>query len=436
MQFDISRTDACTVRLAGHDISFATHSTPVRRTTFETGEATYDCHVCGVERQRKPLGEAGMRAMRSMRGRVMALAAFGGGCAYAGAAYARSELPCALAEPTPEHDKTAWSRGSACLGPHFITDAAEACAPAVVNLTVSMTAFGGALVGRSSGSGFILDKDGLILTNLHVVAEAIGRRKNGGVTVALQDGRTFEGRVLSYDSASDLAVVKVDTKSPLPTLKLGNSRTLRVGEWVVALGSPLHLQNSVTAGIVSCVERKGTEIGLQGSTRMDYIQTDAAINQGNSGGPLVNLSGEVIGINNMKALAADGVSFAIPIDTAKRVVNQLLTKGRVSRPYIGMKMLELNEGIASQLMDRDPTFPPVSAGILVPQVLPGSPAERGGLRAGDIIVEFDGQKVTSIRQILDILGDEAGKTYEVKVVRAKGQSVSLKIQSEEASPSM
>lgn len=377
-----------------------------------------------------------MRAFRSFRARALAIATFGGGCAYAGTCISSKDPSFSSFETLPAFGSAAWSSPSACLGPRFITDAAESCAPAVVNLTVSMTAFGGALVGRSSGSGFILDKDGIILTNLHVVAEAVGRRKNGGVTVALQDGRTFEGRVLSYDSASDLAVVKVNCKTPLPTVKLGTSRTLRVGEWVVALGSPLHLQNSVTAGIVSCVERKGSEIGLQGSTRMDYIQTDAAINQGNSGGPLVNLNGEVIGINNMKALAADGVSFAIPVDTAKKVVHQLLTKGRVSRPYIGMKMLELNDGIISQLKERDPSFPSIVKGILIPQVVPGSPADRGGLRSGDVIVEFDGHEVSTIREILDSLGEEAGKTLQVKVVRPENKKVSLMIRTEEASPSM
>ncbi|EFN59628.1 hypothetical protein CHLNCDRAFT_18457, partial [Chlorella variabilis] len=165
----------------------------------------------------------------------------------------------------------------------------------------------------------------------------------------------------------------------------GRSANLRVGEWVVALGSPLHLQNSVTAGIVSCVDRKAVELGLAGA-RTDYIQTDAAINKGNSGGPLVNLYGEVVGISAMKAVAADGVSFAIPVDTAVDVMRQLKDHGRVIRPYVGIKMLQLNRHSAAQFRKRDPSFPSVEAGILVPGVHPGSPAERAGLRSGDCII--------------------------------------------------
>ncbi|KFM24620.1 Putative protease Do-like 14 [Auxenochlorella protothecoides] len=251
--------------------------------------------------------------------------------------------------------------GPPCLSPHFIADAAAKAAPGVVNIVV---------VGRgpfpvgSSGSGFLCDPDGTILTNAH-------------------DGRVFEGRVVSSDAVSDLAVVRVEAGAPLPCVRLGSASRLRVGEWVVALGSPLHLQNSVTAGIVSCVDRRAAELGLAGA-RTDYIQTDAAINRGNSGGPLLNLAGEVVGISCMKALAADGVSFAIPVDTAIDVMRQLAAHGRVIRPHVGIKMLELTRHSAARFRERDPGFPDVTAGILVPAVTPGSPADRAGLRQGDL----------------------------------------------------
>lgn len=217
---------------------------------------------------------------------------------------------------------------------------------------------------------------------------------------------------------SDLALVKIDCDEPLPTVRLGQSSQLRVGEWVVALGSPYHLKNSVTAGIISCVDRKARDLGLAQSAGIDYIQTDAAINQGNSGGPLVNLAGEVIGVNNMKVLSADGVSFAIPVDTAKEVLTQLALQGRVLRPYLGIKMLQINPRIASQLQKLTPTFPDVTHGILVPEVTKGSPAERGGVKPGDVIVGFEGSdgEVTTGR-LIEMLGRYIGSSMKLRVLR-------------------
>jgi HtrA serine peptidase 2 len=251
--------------------------------------------------------------------------------------------------------------------------------------------------------------------------------------VTLQDGRNFEGEVVSFDSLSDLAVIKVNSSRPLPVVKLGTSKDLRPGEWVVALGSPLHLQNTVTAGIISCVDRKSAEIGLEG-VGTGYIQTDAAINQGNSGGPLLNLDGEVIGINTMKALAADGVSFAIPIDSAIKIVDQLKKRRHVIRPWLGMKMWELTEPRILQLKERRPGFPNVTAGILVSQVIPGSPASRAGVHNDDVIIEFNGVPVTNINQIVEALGDKVGTSFKMLVKRKDDEQVVLYVTAEEASP--
>eukprot|EP00246_Nothoceros_aenigmaticus_P012757 TRINITY_DN4095_c0_g1_i1.p1 TRINITY_DN4095_c0_g1~~TRINITY_DN4095_c0_g1_i1.p1 ORF type:complete len:253 (-),score=37.01 TRINITY_DN4095_c0_g1_i1:467-1225(-) len=252
----------------------------------------------------------------------------------------------------------------------------------------------------------------------------------------MQDGRSFEGKVKSYDTIADIAVIKIQSKTPLPTVELGSSRILRPGEWVVALGSPLHLPNTVTAGIISYVDRKSSELGFRGAARTDYIQTDAAINQGNSGGPLVNLDGEVIGINNMKAVAADGVSFAIPIDTVMKVVEQLEKHGRVIRPWLGLKLLNLTGPIVEQLKEKNPDFPNVSEGVLVPQVLPGSPGNRAGFRSGDVIVRFGGHAVRNVTEIVDILSDKVGVSFDVVVVRVRDNQVTLQVMPEEASSNL
>jgi len=299
---------------------------------------------------------------------------------------------------------------------------------------------------QSGGSGFIIDKDGTIVTNAHVVEAGAHplrgggmggrrrRRKEGSLTVTLQDGRSFPAKVVNTDPLSDLAIVKLECgkEESFPTVKLGDSRKIRIGEWVVALGSPLLLKNTVTCGIISCIERKRSELGIPGS-RTDYIQTDAAINVGNSGGPLVNLRGEVIGINSIKALSADGVSFAIPIETAKFVIHQILTTGRVVRPYIGIKMMDLSQDAAEILQRENPSFPRgLEAGVYVPQVVPGSPAEEAGFRAGDVIVTFGGAEVTRAEQIIELLGSQVGKRHQVVVVRDHGEKKVLYVTSEEA----
>ncbi|KAG0586237.1 hypothetical protein KC19_2G074400 [Ceratodon purpureus] len=338
---------------------------------------------------------------------------------------ARATKDASAASPSPSNQGGYLSRFA-------IADAAARAAPAVVNVKVSIGRRN-SIFGETAGSGFLIQSDGTILTNAHVVANERRGLYKGSLVVTLQDGRNFEGEVISFDSLSDLAVIKVNSSRPLPVVKLGTSKDLRPGEWVVALGSPLHLQNTVTAGIISCVDRKSSEIGLEG-VGTGYIQTDAAINQGNSGGPLLNLDGEVIGINTMKALAADGVSFAIPIDSAIKIVDQLKNRRHVVRPWLGMKMWELTEPRILQLKERRPGFPNVTSGVLVSQVIPGSPAFRAGVHSDDVIVEFDGVPVTTINQIVEALGDKVGISFKMVVKRRNDEQLVLYVTAEEASP--
>lgn len=270
---------------------------------------------------------------------------------------------------------------------NFVADAAEVVAPAVVNIMTSVETF--MVSGASSGSGFIISTDGFIVTNAHVVSQS----SDGSVVVTMWDGRKVKGFVHSLDEKSDLALIKIPEPSggeKLPVARLGTSSSLRVGEFVVALGSPLQLQNTVTFGIVSAVARHATELGIAKS-RNEYIQTDAAINVGNSGGPLVNLDGLVIGVNTMK-VNATGISFAIPVDTVAQVVKQLKTYRRVVRPYIGMKLanvmvVEDNRGGAggsgggSSKSVRGSVMPHTGAiKVLVLEVDRGSPAAVAGLQ--------------------------------------------------------
>ncbi|GAB4855573.1 Putative protease Do-like 14 [Ancistrocladus abbreviatus] len=325
---------------------------------------------------------------------------------------------------------------SHCLGRDSIANAAAKVGPAVVNISVPQ-GFHGLTVGRSIASGTIIDSDGTILTCAHAVVDFQGIRvsSKGKVEVTLQDGRTFEGTVLNADLHSDIAIVKIKSKLPLPTAKLGSSSKLRPGDWVIAVGCPLSLQNTITAGIVSCVDRKSSDLGL-GGMRREYLQTDCAINAGNSGGPLVNIDGEIVGINIMKVLAADGVSFAVPIDSVFKIIEHFKKNGRVVRPWLGLKMIDLNEMIIAQLKERDPTFPNVDRGVLVPMVTPGSPADRAGFHPGDVVIEFDGKPVASIKEIIDIMSDKVGMPLKVVVKRANDVVVTLTVTPEEANPDM
>ncbi|KAJ8602473.1 hypothetical protein CTAYLR_001199 [Chrysophaeum taylorii] len=305
------------------------------------------------------------------------------------------------------------SKQEAYLGRNFVANAASLALPAVVNITsqVQHHTFLGVQQAMSAGSGFIVSEDGLVVTNAHVVSHG------NNIKVNLNDGRQTRGKLLAMDRSSDVALVKIENARDLPVAKIGSSSHLRPGDFVVALGSPLNLSNSVTCGIVSAVARHGSEIGIV-QQRAEYIQTDAAINVGNSGGPLVDLDGKVIGINTMKAQRADGISFAIPIDTAWQVVRQLLKHGRVARPYVGFKMVAVRDarGVLGGEPDEDR--------IVVAQIMPGSPADRAGVRAGDVILEFDGAPVRAVPDILARIGFEAQQKIRVKIFRPASSAFS------------
>ncbi len=272
----------------------------------------------------------------------------------------------------------------------------------------------GSMPMRGEGSGFIVGSDGIILTNAHVVANA------GKVTVKLKDRREFEAKVLGQDEASDVAVVKIDAKD-LPTVHLGQPGAVKVGEWVVAIGAPFGFDNSVTAGIVSALGRN-----LPDDSYVPFIQTDVAVNPGNSGGPLFNLNGEVIGINSQIYSSSggyEGISFAIPIDVAMNVSRQLQASGHVTRGRLGVGIQDVDQALA-QSFGLD-----VPRGALVSNVESGGPAEAAGLKAGDVILAFGDQQIESAGQLPSIVAAVApGKEVELKVWRDRStREISVKV---------
>jgi serine protease Do len=248
-------------------------------------------------------------------------------------------------------------------------------------------------VERGSGSGFIINSSGQILTNSHVVDGA------DLVTVTLKDGRTFKGKVLGEDAVTDVAVIQIDAKN-LPTLALGQSDNLQPGEAVIAIGNPLGLNNTVTSGIISATDRSSSDIGAS-DKRVDYIQTDAAINPGNSGGPLLNSRGEVIGMNTAIIQGAQGLGFAIPINTAQKIAEELIAKGRVDHPYLGIQMVTLTPEVKERITARfgDRINLSANEGILLVRIVPNSPAAIAGLRSGDVIKSINNQPVLKVEEV-------------------------------------
>lgn len=279
---------------------------------------------------------------------------------------------------------------------------------------------------RGLGSGFIIDKSGLVLTNAHVVDKA------DKVTVRLKDGRTFEGKVQGIDEVTDLAVVKINAGNDLPVAPLGSSSNVQVGDWAIAVGNPLGFDNTVTLGIISTLKRSSAQVGIN-DKRLDFIQTDAAINPGNSGGPLLNGQGEVIGINTAIRPDAMGIGFAIPIDKAKAIAAQLQRDGKVAHPYLGVQMLTLTPDLAKE-NNTDPNSPiqiPEINGVFVMRVVPNSPAASAGIRRGDVILQVDGKAITSAEQLQNFVEDSRlGQVLQVKVQRGN-QTQQLSIRTAE-----
>ncbi|MEM6352051.1 MAG: HhoA/HhoB/HtrA family serine endopeptidase [Cyanobacteria bacterium P01_D01_bin.14] len=323
---------------------------------------------------------------------------------------------------------------------NFVTDVVNEVGPAVVRINASRTVsrqipeafndpfFGGRFdnlpqerTERGVGSGFIISEDGRIITNAHVVDGA------DRVQVTLKDGRTLEGEVMGSDPVTDVAVIKVN-ESNLPTVQLSNSDQIQPGEWAIAIGNPLGLDNTVTAGIISGVGRSSSQVGVP-DKRVEFIQTDTAINPGNSGGPLLNAQGEVIGVNTAIIRGAQGLGFAIPINTAERIATELAETGTVQHPYLGIQMVTLSPETKADINSNPNSNLTVEAeeGVLIARVVPNSPAARSGLRAGDVIVEIEGEAVTESLKVQQLVaGGRVGEPLQMQVLR-NGQNETLSV---------
>ncbi|MBN2135118.1 MAG: Do family serine endopeptidase [Acidobacteria bacterium] len=272
---------------------------------------------------------------------------------------------------------------------------------------------------RGFGSGFVISKDGYILTNYHVVSN-LRSEVADDIRIKLYDGDIYKATVVGTDSLFDVALIKIDTKRELPFLKLGDSDAMEVGEWVMAIGNPSLLDHTVTVGVVSAQGRQ-----LSGAVYRKFIQTDAAINQGNSGGPLLNLKGEAIGINAMIIAGTEGIGFAIPINQIKEIIPQLKSKGYVQRGYIGILPEEITLDLKKSLsLSTD-------KGIFVQSVTRGGAAEKAGIEDGDLIVSFDGKDIESLEDLYKIVGNSApGKETNIVIIR-NGKKQTIKITPDE-----
>jgi serine protease Do len=254
---------------------------------------------------------------------------------------------------------------------------------------------------RSLGSGFIFDKDGHIVTNNHVVAEA------DNIKVILKNGKEFDAQVKGRDPNTDLALIKIEPTNDLPVLELGDSDALKVGEWILAIGNPFGLEHTVTAGIISA---KGRVIGS--GPYDDFIQTDASINPGNSGGPLITMDGKVVGINTAIVAGGQGIGFAIPVNLARGVIDQLKTSGQVTRGWLGVGIQDLTPELKEYYGLKE------GKGVLVTQVFPGDPADQAGLKAGDVILKVNGKEVDTSRELSRVIAEApVGQKVAVSVLR-------------------
>ncbi|WP_377476882.1 MAG: HhoA/HhoB/HtrA family serine endopeptidase [Microcoleus anatoxicus] len=347
----------------------------------------------------------------------------------------RQQIPPYASAPVPSDRQP--DRGNS----NFIAEAAQKVGPAVVRIDASSKVvnqvpeafknplfrrfFGDNLpvpeekIKRGTGSGFILTSDGRIVTNAHVVSGS------ETVKVTLKDGREFEGRVQGVDLLTDVAVVKINA-SDLPLVALGRSDNIVPGQWAIAIGNPLGLDNTVTVGIISATGRSSSQVGIP-DKRVRFIQTDAAINPGNSGGPLLNDQGEVIGINTAIRADAQGLGFAIPIETAKRVSDQLFAKGKAEHPYLGIQMVSLTPATQAEVNKQLNAKISLDKGVAVTRIVENSPAQKAGLRPGDVIAKIDGIAVDNPGDVQERVENTAvGKELEMEINR-QGQTQKVKV---------
>ena len=314
---------------------------------------------------------------------------------------------------TPEPARAAPTPATTVAEPVPVADAAEKVRPAVAFIAVRQVGAGlfpQPLPQSGVGSGVIFDEAGHIITNNHVVEDA------RDIRVTLPDGRTFPAKLIGTDRRTDLAVIKIEGAN-LPAARLGDSDKLRIGEWVVAIGNALGLEGgpTVTAGVVGALNRSITE--PNGEYLENLIQTDAAINPGNSGGPLINLSGDVVGINTAIASEAQGIGFAISISAARPIVGDLVSYGRVIRPFLGIQSQAVTPAVATRY-DLS-----VKEGLLILAVERGTPASRAGLLQGDVISAIDGERVGNMRDLRAILDKhKPGDTVQLTIIRTGRQS--------------
>ena len=326
---------------------------------------------------------------------------------------------------------------------NFVTKVVQEVGPAVVRIDSSRTVtnqipdeiprefrrfFGsespiepGNRVERGSGSGFVFGSDGRILTNAHVVDGA------DTVRVKLKDGREFVGKVLGVDTVTDVAVIKVEANN-LPVVSLGKSEELQPGEWAIAIGNPLGLDNTVTVGIISATGRSSADVGVP-DKRVSFIQTDAAINPGNSGGPLLNQRGQVIGMNTAIIQGAQGLGFAIPIDRAQQIAGQLVTTGKAAHAYLGVRMLSITPEIKAEF-NKNPN-PKLrlteDKGVLVLGIAKDSPAAQAGVRVADVIKKINGAEVSDANSVQQIVEKSTvGSDLQLELSRG-GQPVTVAV---------
>ena len=269
-------------------------------------------------------------------------------------------------------------------------------------------------IQRGMGSGFVVSSDGLILTNAHVV-EGSDR-----VKVTLKNGETYEGKVMGTDSLTDVAVIKIEAEE-LPAVTFADSDSLQPGEWAIAIGNPLGLDNTVTTGIVSATGRTSAQVGVA-DKRVSFVQTDAAINPGNSGGPLLNARGEVIGINTAIIQNAQGLGFAIPVNAARDIAEELIAKGKVDHPFLGIQMAEITPELKQELKSQKNLDVNAAEGILIIDVVPNSPAAQAGLKSGDVIQEIEGNKITKADEVQQAVAKtEVGEKLALGLLRNQKQ---------------